>query len=322
MSRPHVVLLGAGASLAAFPDGEASGRRLPVLNDLVQTIPGLQQLIAEAKVSPAENFENAYSRIRGNPDLASVATRIEEAVRVYFSEMRLPDRPTLYDHLVLCLRQKDVIATFNWDPLLAQACQRNAHVAEPPKVLFLHGNTGVGFCESCSVLRPAGQYCSSCGGQTEATPLLYPIERKDYSSHPFIRAEWGSVRHELKQAYMFTIFGYSAPVSDAEALALLRDGWGRAASRNLEEIEIINVTPPDQLRDTWRDFIHTEHYRVTDSFYKSWIARHPRRSCESMWSMLMERNWNLLEKPVPVTTSWGELWAWFERLRAQEDDAA
>jgi hypothetical protein len=35
--------------------------------------------------------------------------------------MEIPDHVTLYDELLLTLRSKDLIATFNWDPLLLQA---------------------------------------------------------------------------------------------------------------------------------------------------------------------------------------------------------
>jgi hypothetical protein len=35
---PHVVLLGAGASLAAFPNGDANGNKLPLMNDLIATV--------------------------------------------------------------------------------------------------------------------------------------------------------------------------------------------------------------------------------------------------------------------------------------------
>ncbi len=37
--RPHVVLLGAGASRQAFPNGEACGRRLPLMNDFTEIVP-------------------------------------------------------------------------------------------------------------------------------------------------------------------------------------------------------------------------------------------------------------------------------------------
>jgi hypothetical protein len=38
MERAHVVILGAGASLAAFPDGDKYGIKLPLMNNLVETL--------------------------------------------------------------------------------------------------------------------------------------------------------------------------------------------------------------------------------------------------------------------------------------------
>ncbi len=42
--RPHVVLVGAGASRAAFPNGDAAGQRIPVMDVIVDIIE-LQPLI-------------------------------------------------------------------------------------------------------------------------------------------------------------------------------------------------------------------------------------------------------------------------------------
>ncbi len=52
--KPHVVLLGAGASRAAFPTGDVSGKRLPVMDDLVQTI-GIAPLFEKFKIAPSGN---------------------------------------------------------------------------------------------------------------------------------------------------------------------------------------------------------------------------------------------------------------------------
>src|SRR6202020_2405541 len=63
-------------------------------------------------------------------------------------------------------------------------------------------------------------------------------------------------------SFIVTIFGYGAPNSDAEAGGLMKRAWGRVAERNLEEIEIIDIRPGAELRDTWSSFIHTHHYRI------------------------------------------------------------
>ena len=37
-SRPHVVILGAGASLAAFRNGDRNGNTLPLMDDLIDVL--------------------------------------------------------------------------------------------------------------------------------------------------------------------------------------------------------------------------------------------------------------------------------------------
>ena len=41
---PHVVILGAGASLAAVPNGDVSGRQLPLMKNLIEIV-GLEALL-------------------------------------------------------------------------------------------------------------------------------------------------------------------------------------------------------------------------------------------------------------------------------------
>jgi len=66
---------------------------------------------------------------------------LDSAVRKYFGALELPDEPTFYDYLVLSLRPKDAIITFNWDPLLIQAYKRWRHLGRVlPDLIFLHGN--------------------------------------------------------------------------------------------------------------------------------------------------------------------------------------
>ena len=45
IKRPHLVLLGAGASLAAFPNGEKNGMEMPLMNNFVETVDGLSDYL-------------------------------------------------------------------------------------------------------------------------------------------------------------------------------------------------------------------------------------------------------------------------------------
>ena len=122
--KPHVVVLGAGASKAAFLNGDASGNQLPVMNDLVKKI-GLNSLLKNSGIDPTENFETIYSRLTDN----DIKVQIEEQIANYFSKLELPKTVTIYDQLLLSLREKDSIFTFNWDPFLFDAYQRNRDFA-------------------------------------------------------------------------------------------------------------------------------------------------------------------------------------------------
>ena len=285
--RPHCFLLGAGASLAAFPNGDKNGRKLPVMNNFVETL-GIESYFESAGILPPyDDFEAIYAELsekEGNKDLVA---NLEAEIYEYFAEMELPDEPTLYDHLILSLREKDVIATFNWDPFLFQAAARNRHIKNPPKIFFLHGSVAIGACHKCQLKINAGSLCPECGYPVENSKILYPVTKKNYTNDSFINKEWAAFKHYLKQGYIFTIFGYGAPKSDVEAVELLRTAWGSPEDKNLEEIEVIDLLSSDELSERWSDFIHTHHYRAAKSFYESMAARHPRRTCEALWECLM-----------------------------------
>ena len=49
MRNPHVVILGAGASYAAFPNGDRNGKKLPLMNNFVETL-GIEKLIERSGI--------------------------------------------------------------------------------------------------------------------------------------------------------------------------------------------------------------------------------------------------------------------------------
>ena len=54
---PHIVLLGAGASRAAFPSGDANGRKLPLMADFVESLGLLGVLERHGFHDPGPAFE-------------------------------------------------------------------------------------------------------------------------------------------------------------------------------------------------------------------------------------------------------------------------
>jgi len=225
IKRPHVVVLGAGASRACCPQGDKFGRVLPLMVDFATSV-GLVNLLESWGCDPSGNFEDTYSELHDAGEHEKLE-HLNEIIEEYFGGLALPDHPTLYDHLVLSLRETDIIATFNWDPLLLQAYRRNCIGLSMPQLAFLHGNLSVGFCERDGVSGMAGANCSRCGQPFDRTPLLYPVRHKNYANDKAIASQWELLKHGFRNAFMITIFGYSGPKTDQEAIAAMREAWGK-----------------------------------------------------------------------------------------------
>lgn len=318
MNRPHVVLLGAGASRAAFPRGERNGKRLPVMADFFE-IALVADVLASAGIPcSGRNFEELYSELSNDPAKEKICESLERAIFEYFSLLDLPDEPTLYDHLILSLRPKDVIATFNWDPFLIQAARRNGRAGGGiPQILFLHGNVLTAFCERDQLHGLRGARCSRCGQPFIPGKLLFPVADKDYEIDPAIRSAWRTVRGAFENAFMVTIFGYGAPQSDRGAVNLLNEAWGGWQKRKMEQIEIIDIREEGELVETWEPFVHSHHYEVYRDFYESWIANHPRRTGEAFRSQYIDAQF-IENNPLNKKGNFDELWTWFGPLVAAE----
>jgi hypothetical protein len=319
--RPHLLILGSGASRAALPDGDLRGRPAPLFQDLPDILEA-DALLSKFGIERAgRNFEELYSDIHETDPNHEVLGILEERVRGYFSDLELPDSVNLYDHIVLSLRPKDFIATFNWDPFLLQALQRNARVSRIPHVAFLHGCATLGICEKDWRKAPFPGRCSVCQEPLRPSRLLFPVKEKDYDTDPHIAAEWESFQEALQSAYILTIFGYGAPITDTRAFMIMKGAWSQPGERGLEETEIIDIREPDELHSAWSDFIVRAHYRIFPDFSRSTLARFPRRSCETIWNQFM-----MLQVPEdnhpPATLSLLELQDWYRSLVDLEDGAS
>jgi hypothetical protein len=313
---PHVVILGAGASRAAFPDGDAKKRQLPLMTDLIGCL-GLNEDIRAAGFVDVTDFEAIYDELATTKRNPSLRGEIESRVRDYFEQLELPDVPTLYDYLLLSLRDKDCIASFNWDPFLAKAFIRNRDAASLPRILFLHGNVEIGICASDKTKGFKGDKCRKCGGALQPTRLLYPVRQKDYKSDPFIAAEWGELEASLSDGYMLTVFGYSAPSTDVEAVDLMVRGWGANPTFELAQVQIIDIKPGDQLEKTWEKFLCRTHYSTTADLWRTWLLKYPRRSCEAL-AMATLQNDPWRDNPFPKLNSLSQLHAWIAPLVSEE----
>jgi hypothetical protein len=298
-NSPHVVLLGAGASCACIPDGDKNGRKSTVMDNFFENTG-----IDIGYTGPFKNLEDIYQ------DIDDVKKELlENEIYKYFNKLELPDDPTIYDALIISLTSKDLIASFNWDPLLIQATQRCHKITQDlPEIVFLHGNVWEWYAiEADGIMtrvfqqgkRPSNDaYIRTVSGQRcIPTPLLYPIKNKDYTKDHYIKKAWDIFQDRLSKSFMLTIFGYSGPKTDTEALRLLKDEFliktenGKTSDiNNYKQLTIIDIK--ENILDSFRGLLNVpqipfiegiqNYVKTLKAFWDddNWLVTWPRLTTE------------------------------------------
>ncbi len=291
LQDPHVVIVGAGATIAACPV-DKSGKKVPALRD-IHKILGLEELLLKYGFSKdeMEDFEALFSSIAGMEEYSDLQELLESRVKEYFKSLVIPDEPTLYDYLLLSLTQKDAIISFNWDPFLMQAYKRNISVGNLPQVFFPHGNTGVGLCYKCRIKQYSDCLCPKCYEPLTDMKLLYPVKQKKYQDGEIIENEWNMARDYLQRAAGVTIWGYGAPETDIEALNLLRDAYIKSDIRMIAPFTIVNLESckKDQLKK-WETIYDGKMLQYTDSFKQTLLWQNPRVSLETLFDAILQQH--------------------------------
>jgi hypothetical protein len=259
---PHIVLLGAGASIACIPKGDKKGNIISAMDRIGNFID-----LSWYKGTKT-NLEEIYQEL----DDEQLKIKFENQLFDYYCQFQIPDNPTVYDYLIISLTKKDLIASFNWDPLLIQAYQRCLTITNDlPEVVFLHGNTWewykvnadnsfTGVWQKELPISPTGYIVAADGTKCQRSKLLYPVQNKDYDNDPFIKKSCEIFRFALKKCFMLTIFGYSAPQSDMLALNAIKENFlflNRDNTindkSNFKQITFIN--PDDRIVKNFDDII-------------------------------------------------------------------
>lgn len=326
MGGMHLVILGAGASIASsYRNPEANGLKLPSMNDLPKVIDMSDILSQLPHEILCDNFEELYGNIYEWDSNSKYLREINDRIYAYFSSLELPQEPTIYDYLIMSLRDKDVIATFNWDPFLFQAWWRNYLHGSSPGLLFLHGNVAIGYNDEIKGIGWAGSIGNRTHKYFEPTKLMFPVKHKNYASDTYIKDAWSRFEKCLQNAQRVTVFGYSAPKSDVEAISAMQKAWGTPEERNLEQFELIDIRQEDEVCESWDGFIHTHHYDYCTDFFQSSLALYPRRTFEAyMMQCFPNTPEEAFVEAVPIPQNdihtFDEMWEWYKPLIEREEE--
>ena len=197
---PHSTIFG-GINASEKTNGDKNGIKSPTINDFfIRT--HMEHLLDDFEIkTTSTNLEDIYSELYENPKYKDKLGVLDDAIYDYFSKLRLPDEPTIYDLLILGLTKDDLIATFNWDPLLIQAYERCYLITDNlPQMAFLHGNVALGYCPDCLDYGDVNNDCPTCGKKFERSKLLFSIKNKDYNNHELIKGFWEGTQDYIRTA--------------------------------------------------------------------------------------------------------------------------
>ncbi len=129
-SRPHLVIVGAGATIDPIPNGDKNGQQSAVMKGFIDKL-RFTGILADSGIQfDRDNLEDIYSTLAERNDCTYVREKLETEIFNYFSSLEIPDTITKYDLMILSLTRKDCIATFNWDGLLVDAYRRMLKITD------------------------------------------------------------------------------------------------------------------------------------------------------------------------------------------------
>lgn len=314
----HVTILGAGASIAAFLNGDKNGKKVPSMDQLPDIL-GLDwtNLIKKAK-PPTGNFEYQFSWLKGNGNCDEELRYIEQLIEEYFKNFELPDSPTIYDYLVLGLRGKYIIATFNWDPFLLLAHKRNRNIVELPDIRFLHGSVNYATCIEHDVLGIEAESCPICEKKLTRGGLVFPVNDKDYTIDKVVHQDWLRIQKALNSSVHCTIFGYSGPKTDYMARKLILESWNKSPSYRNNYLEVIDIKSESEVSENWKVFYPHGHSLYSNNFWDSMLFHYPRRITEAKY------NASVMGLPTrylnpPIIDNLSELQCWYKEIAGFEE---
>lgn len=95
LNRPHVFILGAGATIAAIPNGDKNGLRCSVMNNFLEELDLLDILSGVKLNTKSRNLEDIYSELDTIPEYTSIKYELENRIIQKFSQYVLPEQPTI-----------------------------------------------------------------------------------------------------------------------------------------------------------------------------------------------------------------------------------
>jgi hypothetical protein len=120
--------------------------------------------------------------------------------------------------------------------------------------------------------------------------LLYPIGKKDYNSKPIIVNEWNLAKSVLSRAAGITVYGYGAPVTDVEAVELMKSANHLSQMKDIAPFTIINLAKNEgEQRKKWSEFYDVKMFLYCNKFEETMLWKNPRVSLEALFDAILQQ---------------------------------
>lgn len=94
--RAHTVILGAGATVATIPNGDANGKRSSVMNNLIEELNLSEVIEGITLLTQSNNLEDIYAEMYSREDCMGAVIELEKRLYDYFASLELPSQPMVY----------------------------------------------------------------------------------------------------------------------------------------------------------------------------------------------------------------------------------
>lgn len=292
MGFKHLVILGAGSTIATIPDGDKNGIKAYTLSNFLED-PFYAHFLSslDSKYSNLDIEGMCEKMYREDKDKYD---EFEALIRNKYASLELPDGFTILERLIMSLTADDAIVSFNWDDLVIQAYNRATQFIPSvllPKIVFPHGNA-----QACYNEHRYGSRRNPQNIGLNDSPLNMPIDELDYKNNLFIESQWKILNFYMRYAQMITLFGYRGPVSDQQEVLQLKELL--KLNQICARIEIIDKTKEEAeiVAKNLNCLVELTQCEAEccGNFYESRIAQFPRRTLRSL------DNWNYESKPMPI----------------------
>lgn len=292
MGFKHLVILGAGSTIAAIPDGDRNGMRAYTLNNFLED-PFYADFLASLD-SKYQNLNIEEICTKMYSEDRQLYEAFERLIRNKYASLELPNGFNLLERLIMSLTSDDAIISFNWDDLIIQAYNRAKQYIPSillPIIVFPHGNA-----QACYNEHRYGSSRNPNNYGLRPSPLNMPVDELDYQNNLFIKSQWQILDFYMRYSQMITFFGYRGPVSDLQDLKRMENYLH--PNQICGKIEIIDKTKEDamQVAQNLENIINLTGNEADccGSFFESRIAQYPRETLCSL------ENYNYEPTMMPI----------------------